>query len=210
MLILLAAIVFTVGAFPLWTIIHCVTSRRGNRFKALWVLTMLFLWPFASAVYAVFAVSGHKALRAIGVLLILLYLGLGMAMVSTTYRVCRQASQTFDRAREAASRWDVSALAADEREVLLSTIEELKGDASAPWYLYRGKMTASQFAPLLNLITGDGVVTRDEYDHWQNLVSSRSQKSYEEVDRDIRRYVKGHNGSAPLAVSGGEAVAYDD
>lgn len=210
LLLFLTSAAFAVMAFPLWAIGQCALSRRAPRFKAVWIIAMLLFWPLASVFYALLA-SGHRTLRTAAVATMVCYAGIGGVMIVGSEMMTRPAARTFSAAREAARHWDVTALAPGERAEWMSSLETLAEEISVPWYRYQEKTALVPFGSLLEGITADGAVSQAEYAAWNKFFALRREQPYAALNKDIRNYVQQiRAGGKPLAVSGGETVAYED
>ena len=178
--------------FPIWTIIHCVSSSsRGTASKIFWIILIILTWTLGSILYGLLS-SQKKAFQVISIFYILIVLVLGGSSIWGSKAVVQHAKGQITSAIQEIDQIDTTEMTpqqvADFKESLILLQEDLKGD----YRQLKRQYIVLIFLDYFKIITMDSKITSAEDQDWMNKFQARSMLDRRKFKNSIREMKKRH------------------
>lgn len=169
---------------PVSALIHCATSARTGRSKALWIIGMVVTWPLGGIAYGL-AASGHRVLRwAGGVSLAVVGLFIGVLM----WGIPALIKATVQEAGSLIARVGSVDAQPAQRAQLTAQLEELRREIEATRLReYDRVKRASALLRLLDVYARDNRLTPEECADWGSKFESRALLNPDALEQQIRQ-----------------------
>lgn len=171
-LLLLAGVFFVFLILPIWLLINCVTSDSSKASKAVWVVCMFLLYPWAGYAYGLFAAKRPVLRIFCGLALggiVLIIAGLAFYLGADVRRADNVASACALKIEQGPA----EALPAPEKERIVSSLLVLKKELDLPWHRTESKYKAIILIDNFDQMISDGNLTQEELRDWDNKFQAR-------------------------------------
>lgn len=172
---------FGLVIYPLWMIIHCVTSSLlDGKTKTIWIVSMVFTWSLGAIFYGLFCCEKKSIAWTSTIILICL----GLLSIPVFVVVYKSVGQTAVGDFAKVDQLDENELSYEESTIFNTSVETLQIEVKSSDLDKVHK--ALNFSELFDIYTKDNKITQLEYQNWISKFNNRSM-----LDRDaFSNYVR--------------------
>ena len=182
----LGTMIFGLLVYPIWAMIHCVTSEtRSKKSKIIWLIVMIATWLTGAILYGLCA-SKRKlfqwisAILLVGTLSFITLFGAGM-----NYSTRLMNTELTDMLSKIDT-LDTNELTPEEILKVKNSLLVVKQELNAGLLELEKKRKAISLIELARLIEKDSLISAKEYKDWMDKYLSRALLDTDALDRYIR------------------------